>query len=56
MINDSKETIPSERLRKIFVSYSKTTKGSEIALSIGLSKIREKCPRFNKWIEDLSKN
>lgn len=53
-INDGDETAPSKRLKKIFKSYDKVTLGSLIAQEIGLSKIREKCPRFNQWIIDLS--
>lgn len=56
MINDGKETIPSQRLARIFVSYSKKTKGTELALLLGLSIIRDKCPRFNAWIDQLLKS
>lgn len=53
LINDSSITAPSKRLLKIIKDYSKITHGSLIAQDIGINKIRAKCPRFNKWIDDL---
>lgn len=32
----------------------KVVYGNYLAESIGLSKIRERCPRFNLWIESLA--
>jgi hypothetical protein len=52
-INDGKTTAPSKRLIRIIDDYSKVVYGSLIAQEIGLEKIREKCPRFNNWIECL---
>jgi hypothetical protein len=53
LINDSSITAPSKRLLKIIKDYSKITHGCLIAQDIGINKIRAKCPRFNKWIDDL---
>lgn len=53
LINDSSVTAPSKRLLKIIKDYSKITHGCLIAQDIGITKIRAKCPRFNKWINDL---
>jgi hypothetical protein len=53
LINDSSITAPSKRLLKIIKDYSKITHGCLIAQDIGIIKIRAKCPRFNKWIDDL---
>lgn len=53
LINDSSITAPSKRLMKIIKDYSKITHGCLIAQDIGINKIRIKCPRFNKWIDDL---
>ena len=50
MINDGIETAPSARLGKIIKGYKKPTLGALLATEIGLTKIREKCPRFNAWI------
>ncbi|MCK4920645.1 MAG: DUF4276 family protein [Bacteroidales bacterium] len=52
-INDGKKTAPSKRLDRIIEEYSKVVYGSLLAQEIGLDKIREKCPRFNTWIEKL---
>lgn len=52
-INNGKHTAPSKRLDKILDSYDKVAYGSLLAQEIGLDKIREKCPRFNQWIEQL---
>lgn len=53
LINDSSITAPSKRLLKIIKDYSKITHGCLIAQDIGINNIRAKCPRFNKWIDDL---
>lgn len=53
MINDGKTTAPSKRLNRIFIGYQKPVHGSLLANEIGLTRIREKCPRFNDWIEKL---
>ncbi|WP_269241865.1 DUF4276 family protein [Flavobacterium limnophilum] len=55
LINDSNITAPSKRLTRIIKDYSKVTHGSLIAQDIGINKIRNKCPRFNKWISTLEK-
>ncbi len=52
-INDGINTAPSKRLKRIIKDYSKIVYGSLIAQEIGLDKIRDKCPRFNDWIETL---
>lgn len=56
MINDGSATAPSKRLHRIIKGYGKIVMGSLIAQEIGLTRIREKCPRFNAWIELLSQN
>jgi hypothetical protein len=52
-INDSPITAPSKRLIRSISGYHKTVYGSLIAHDIGLKTIREKCSRFNEWIEKL---
>ncbi|EOI8655470.1 DUF4276 family protein [Campylobacter jejuni] len=56
LINNSKETSPSHRLKKIFSSpsYKKVLHGSKIAKEIGIDNIRSKCKHFNKWCEKIS--
>jgi len=53
-INDSLQTAPSKRLEAHISGYNKVLYGSILAESIGLPKIREKCSRFNQWIEKLT--
>jgi hypothetical protein len=54
-INDGNTTAPSKRLARIITGYRKTVYGPLLAGEIGLPKIRSKCPRFNDWIEKLSR-
>ncbi|RQO77785.1 hypothetical protein DBR40_07360 [Pedobacter sp. KBW01] len=56
LINETPENAPSYRLKKLIKGYDKIVYGSIIAESIGLVKIRQKCPRFHKWITELEKN
>ena len=53
MINNSLETSPSHRLERIVRGYEKVVYGGLLAESIGLNRIRERCPRFNHWIQLL---
>ncbi len=55
LINDNKETSPSQRLSRIIKGYNKVIYGNILAESIGLAKIRNKCPRFDGWISQLEK-
>lgn len=54
-INNSPQTAPSKRLDKWsrYGKFAKTTTGIAIASSIGIPKIREKCPLFNAWLDTL---
>lgn len=54
-INASPETAPSRRLLDILPagSYRKTLHGPLIAESIGLPRIRQRCPRFDRWMTML---
>lgn len=58
-INDGLTTAPSKRLERIIKGYksevenNKVFYGALITQEIGIEKIREKCPRFNSWIEKL---
>lgn len=57
-INNSKATSPSHRIIDIFKKhnekYDKVFYGHGIIENIGLDIVREKCPRFNKWINKIS--
>lgn len=54
-INNHPNTAPSKRLLKYIPGYNKVIFGACLATEIGLSNIREKCPHFNNWIEQLEK-
>ncbi|MFV0345543.1 MAG: DUF4276 family protein [Bacteroidales bacterium] len=53
MINDDKETSPSHRLERIIKGYNKIVYGNILLEAIGLEGIRNKCPRFNEWVDSL---
>jgi len=53
MINNSKETSPSHRLKRIIRGYNKIVYGNILAEAIGLDKLRHKSPRFNAWISKM---
>ncbi len=53
LINDTPNNAPSYRLKRLIKGYNKIVYGSILATEIGLSKIRGKCPRFNRWIDKL---
>ncbi len=52
LINDSVHTAPSKRLEK-HTNYKKTINGHQIALSIGLNKLRESCKGFDAWLNQI---
>ena len=53
MINNDPSNAPSKRLDRLIKGYNKVVFGDIIAGSIGLSRIRNKCTRFNNWIEKI---
>ena len=53
MINNNRETAPSQRLTRIIRGYNKVVYGDILAEAIGLTRIRAKSPRFNNWITRL---
>lgn len=52
-INDGINTAPSKRLIKLCNDYKKVLYGKSISQKIGINNIRNKCPNFNKWLEEL---
>jgi hypothetical protein len=52
-VNDSPQTSPSHRLKRLFNIYDKKLHGPEIIAVSGLAIIREQCPRFSAWIAQL---
>ncbi len=53
LINDTPENAPSYRLKRLIRGYNKIVYGTILADSIGLTRIRNKSPRFNKWLEQI---
>lgn len=55
LVNDSIHTAPSKRIIKFFPEYEgqKAQVGPLIAQDIGLTKLRENCPHFDKWMSKL---
>jgi len=51
MINNTPQTSPSHRLKRIISGYNKILYGHYFAEAIGLEKIRLKSPRFNQWLK-----
>lgn len=54
-INCGRATAPSKRLEKLLPEYEKGIDGAYLVDEMGLETIRQKCPRFNRWIEELEK-
>jgi Domain of unknown function (DUF4276) len=52
-IDDSPQSAPSKRLENLSSRFKKTSTGIAIAKAIGLVKIREHCPIFNKWLTEI---
>ena len=55
LLNDTPQNAPSYRLLRLINGYNKVVYGAILAKSIGLSAIRDKCPRFNHWISTLER-
>lgn len=51
-INTHPEKAPSKRLERLF-PYDKTFDGEFILEALPVDKIRDKCPRFNDWMDKL---
>jgi hypothetical protein len=52
-INDSPVTAPSKRVSDLVPGYEKPLLGVLAVLEIGLSSIREQCPHFDRWLNQL---
>ena len=52
-INDSPATAPSKRVQDLVAGYEKPFLGVLAMLAIGLSRIRNECPHFDGWLEQL---
>ena len=52
-INDSPDTAPSKRVRRLYPRYQKPLMGVAAMQEIGLCVVRAACPLFNRWVEAL---
>ena len=53
-VNHSELTKPSNRIKNLFPHYNKKLHGPPICQKIGMRGLRERCPRFNQWIEKIN--
>lgn len=54
LINNSHETSPSHRLKKLFPTYKKVLHGNIIVKKITIQTMRAKCPHFDEWCKQIS--
>jgi len=52
-INDSPQTSPSHRLRRLLPGYRKPVDGPDAIERAGLHVVRSLCPRFHQWLSNL---
>ena len=52
-INDDPNTAPSKRVVRAYPQYRKVLDGTLAAQAVGLLSIRQECPHFRGWIEQL---
>lgn len=52
-INDSPQTAPSKRVEGLVAGYQKPVLGVLAVLEIGMQKVRDACPHFDRWIQAL---
>lgn len=53
LINDGSSTAPSKRLERIINGYSKVLHGHYILEHLGIEIIRDRCGKFNTWLENI---
>lgn len=54
LINNSRKTSPSHRLKSLFKTYKKVLHGRIIAQKITIQTMRIKCPHFDEWCNKIS--
>ncbi|MEQ1507435.1 MAG: DUF4276 family protein, partial [Myxococcota bacterium] len=54
-IDDHPETAPSKRLKAAIRDYDKVTHGPLAASTLGLVRIRRRCPHFDGWLRALER-
>lgn len=54
-INNASTSSPSRRVGEACPSYRKVIEGILAAQSVGIQTIRDECPHFRKWLENLER-
>jgi hypothetical protein len=52
-IDDGPDSAPSKRVLKLYPGYRKPLFGTLAALQVGVNVMRQECPHFRGWIEQL---
>jgi hypothetical protein len=52
-INNDPNTAPSKRIVRLYPGYNKVLEGSLAAESIGLARMRQECPHFRDWLQQI---
>lgn len=52
-INAHPDQSPFKRVKRIFPKFNKITHGVSVLERIGVDAIRQSCPHFNRWVEQL---
>ena len=53
LVNASRQTAPSRRIKALIDEFDKVTTGAIVALDIGLNNLRQSCAHFDAWITKL---
>jgi hypothetical protein len=52
-INNNPNTAPSKQLLAVYPAYRKVLDGTLAAKAVGIERMRQECPHFRQWIEQL---
>ncbi len=52
-INDDPNTAPSKRVLGVYRGYRKVLDGTLAAKAVGIQAMRQECPHFRQWLEQL---
>jgi len=52
-INDNPNTAPSKRVLGVYSGYRKVIDGTLAAKAVGIDRMRQECPHFRAWLEQL---
>ena len=52
-INDNPNTAPSKRVAGAYPGYRKVLDGTLAARTVGINRMRQECPHFRSWLEQL---